>query len=377
VTSRRLRLAYSVASFVLACVTAAQAPADRDDAGDWERVRAPLALAWPRDHGSHPRFRTEWWYATGELADDAGRAFGFELTIFRQGLDARAPSAGESALRPRQVFAAHLAIVDVQAAKLRFAQRVRRGAAGLAGANEDDLHAWVEDWRIDRTPEGTLRLHALDRERSIALDVELAPEGALVQHGPDGISRKGDGDGNASAYVSWVRSRTRGTLHIGALEGAGVAVTGESWFDHEWGTSALGPDVIGWDWFGLRFTDGRALMLYRLRTADGASANASAGTLIERDGSQRSLRAADFRVEPLRRFPSAATHASYPVEWKVAVPSAGIECRVAARVDDCEIDARASVGTIYWEGPVAVSGSAVGSGYLELTGYAGSLAGRF
>jgi predicted secreted hydrolase len=368
---------YAVASCVLACVATAQSPAERDDAGDWERVRAPFAPAWPRDHGSHPRYRTEWWYATGELADDAGRAYGFELTIFRQGLDARAPSPGESALRPRQVFAAHFAIVDVQAAKLRFAQRVRRGSAGLAGASEDDLHAWVEDWRIDRTPDGTLRLHALDRERAIALDLELAPEAALVQHGQGGISRKGDGDGNASAYVSWVRSRTRGTLHIGRLDGASVPVTGESWFDHEWGSSALGPDVTGWDWFGLRFADGRALMLYRLRTADGASATASAGTLIERDGWQRNLGAADFRVEPLRRFTSAATHASYPVEWSVAVPSAGIECRVTARVDDCEIDARTSVGTIYWEGPVAVSGSAVGSGYLELTGYAGLLTGRF
>jgi predicted secreted hydrolase len=377
VRARLFVRACTAASFALACFAAAQVPPTSERTADWERVLAPLVLAWPRDHGSHTRFRTEWWYATGELAGDDGRAYGFELTIFRQGLDAGAPRSGESALRPRQVFAANFAIVDVAGAKLRLAQRVRRGNAGLAGASEDDLHAWLEDWRIDRAGDDTLTLHAFDRERAIALDLELSPATPLVQHGEDGVSRKGQGDGNASAYVSWVRMRTRGAIHAGRLEGAGVHATGESWFDHEWSTSALGPDVAGWDWFGLRFADGRALMLYRLRTAGGDAASASAGTLVERDGSHRNLRASEFRVEPRRRWTSAATHASYPVEWIVAVPSAGIECSVAARVDDCEIDARPSAGTIYWEGPVAVAGAVAGSGYLELTGYASSMAGRF
>jgi predicted secreted hydrolase len=377
VTSRRSRRCCIAASLALACLAAAQEPSARAGTDDWERIRAPLALSWPRDHGAHPRFQTEWWYATGEVSSGDGRAYGYELTIFRQGLDASSPRPDESALRPRQIYAAHLAIVDVQAAKLRLAQRVRRGNAGLAGASEDDLHVWLEDWRMDRASDDTLALHAFDRERAIALDLELAPEVPLVQHGEGGISRKGEGEGNASAYVSWVRLRTRGTIHSGRLDDGGVHVTGESWFDHEWSTSALGSGVAGWDWFGLRLADGRALMLYRLRTADGAAASASAGTLVERDGSHRSLRAEDFRVEPVRRWSSPATHASYPVAWKVAVPSAGIECDVAARADDCEIDARTSVGTIYWEGPVAASGSVAGSGYLELTGYAASLAGRF
>lgn len=346
----------------------------------WKRITAPVPLHWPRDHGSHPEYETEWWYATGDLTDGSGRRFGYQLTIFRRGLDPRLSAAGESRLRPRHVFAGHLAIVDVAQGTLARADRVRRGCAGLAGADESELHAWVEDWRIDRAADGTIHLSASDVKQGLAVDLELEPAKPLVLHGERGLSQKSADPGNASMYASWTRLRTHGTLSLGradGLETPGLAVSGESWFDHEFGSSQIGLDVAGWDWFGLRLSDGRDLMLYRLRKAAGESSASSAGTLVERDGTTRPLRAADFSLRPMAHWQSSLTRARYPIAWRIAVPSAGIDCEVAARVDACEFDARASVGTIYWEGPVGVTGSVEGSGYLELTGYAGSMAGRF
>jgi predicted secreted hydrolase len=257
---------------------------------------------------------------------------------------------------------------------------VRRGCAGLAGADETDLHAWVEDWRIDRGEDGTIKLHAIDVKHRLAIDLELVPEKPLVLHGQAGLAQKSAASGQASAYTSWTRLRTQGTIQVGRVDKPAppsFAVSGESWFDHEFGSSQLAANVAGWDWFGLRFVDGRELMLYRLRTSDADSAPSSAGTLVERDGTTRHLRASDFSLDPLFHWKSTLTRARYPIAWRVRVPSAGIECEVTARVGACEFDAHASVGTSYWEGPVTATGSVEGSGYLELTGYAGSLSGRF
>jgi predicted secreted hydrolase len=346
----------------------------------WKRVTDELPLAWPRDHGSHPEYETEWWYATGDLSDDAGRRFGYQITLFRRGIDASAPSPGESRLRPRQVLAGNFAIVDVTDAYVAKAERVRRASTGLAGADERDLHAWVEDWRIDRTEDGALVLHATDVAQSLALDLVLEPAKPLVLHGRGGVSQKSDAPGNASVYTSWTRLATRGTIQIGRRDRPArpsFAVHGESWFDHEFGSSQLGAGVAGWDWFGLRLDDGRELMIYRLRTTSGAIEPASAGTLVERDGSTRHLGASEFALEPRTTWKSTFSGAGYPVAWKLAVPSAGIDCTLEPRISACEFDARASVGVIYWEGPVGVKGSIAGSGYLELTGYAAPLAGRF
>jgi predicted secreted hydrolase len=346
----------------------------------WKRVIGEPSLHWPRDHGSHPEYETEWWYTTGDLTDGAGRRFGYQVTIFRRGLEAGPPAPEESRLRPREIFAANVAVVDVSSGVMSKSERVRRGCAGLAGADETDLHAWVEDWRIDRTQEGTLRLHAADIAQGLALDLELEPEKPLVLHGTGGVSQKSAAPGNASIYSSWTRLRTRGTIQIGRWNMPALpsfSVMGESWYDHEFGSSQLGSDVAGWDWFGLRLNDGRELMLYRMRTSNGDSSPSSAGTLVERDGSTRALGPADFRVVPAAIWKSTLTRAAYPIAWKIAVPSAGIDGRVEARLGNCEFDARASVGLIYWEGPVSLSGSVEGSGYLELTGYSAPLGGRF
>ncbi|HQT93001.1 MAG TPA: lipocalin-like domain-containing protein [Thermoanaerobaculaceae bacterium] len=340
----------------------------------WQTVSAPPTLQFPRDDGAHPAFQTEWWYVTGQLADAGGRRYGFQLTFFRQGLEPGPPLPGESALRARQVLAANFAVADIAAGRMRFAERVRRIGGGLAAAAEGDLDVVLDDWTMRRAPDGTVTLAAGDRDAGIGLRLELLPSQRLVLEGDAGLSRKGPGPGNASVYVSLPRLATRGTLEVG---GRTLAVHGEAWFDHEWGTSQLGPGVVGWDWLGLRLADGRDLMLYRLRRADGSAALESAGTLIARDGSTRRLGAGDFAFVPLTWWTSPRTKAPYPARVRVTVPSAGLDLEVRPELADAELDARRSTGTIYWEGPVAVTGSVAGEGYAELTGYAGSLARRF
>jgi len=340
----------------------------------WRSIEPPLAVVFPRDHGAHLDVRTEWWYLTGELEAADGSQFGWQVTIFRQGLDPSAAQPGESPLRARHALAAHVALVDVKDGRLRHVERLRRLGDGLAWASTSDLDVGLEDASIRREPSGSLRVASRALEAGFALDLTLEPAKPPVMHGADGVSQKGPARGNASAYASITRARARGTV---TLDGVARDVHGEAWFDHEWGTSQLGAGVVGWDWTGLRLDDGRELMLYRLRNADGSPNPFSAGTLVAPDGTARHLAAADFEFAPTGTWQSPATQARYPVRWRVAVPSAAIAGELAARVDACEIDGRVSTGTVYWEGPARLSGSAPGSGYLELAGYATSMATRF
>ncbi|MFZ5786525.1 MAG: lipocalin-like domain-containing protein [Acidobacteriota bacterium] len=341
---------------------------------EWRRVTEPPRLEFPADRGPHPAFLTEWWYATGRLTAEDGSRVGYQLVFFRRGVDPGPPQPGQSALRPRQVLAAHLAIADLESGRFHTAQRARRVAAGLAGWREGGLDLWLEDWSITLDGDGTLRLSAAERAAGLSLDVALRPGGPPVLHGDRGLSAKGPEPGNASAYLSWPRLESEAALTV-----TGVARTmrGTSWFDHEWGSSALGEGIAGWDWFGLRLADGRDLMLFMLRRADGSIAAHSAGTLVGADGSVIRLGAGDFTASPLSTWTSPATGARYPSRWRLRVPAAALELEITPALQECEVDGRTSTGTVYWEGPVDVAGTVAGEGYMELTGYAGTMAGRF
>lgn len=341
---------------------------------EWRRITAPLATEFPRDHGAHLDCRTEWWYATGELATAGGAKFGFQVTIFRQGWDPEPLPAGASPLRVKHVYAGHFALVDLATGELVHAERLRRATPGLAYASDTTLDTRLDSWSITLDASGALAIAADDVPHGLALALTLAPEKPLVLHGADGISHKGDALGDASAYASWTRLAAQGSLTRG---GTSEPVRGGAWFDHEWGSSHLGAGVLGWDWFALRLDDGRELMAYLLRRADGSVHPVSSGTLVERDGRATHLPLSAFTCTAERTWTSPHSGATYPARWRIRVPQAALELEVAARTPDCELDGRASTGVIYWEGPVAVTGSATGTGYAELTGYAGSLARRF
>ena len=367
------RASLAVASAILLACAAASGGVQSEADDGWQRVLPGLALEFPRDHGAHPAHRIEWWYLTGNVESEDGRRFGYQFTVFRRGMALEAAGGDASPLRARQIYAGHLALTDASAGRTVFAERLRRAGTPLAQASQGDLDVVLEDWSLRRGAGDRLQLAAGDAALRIALELELVPAKPLVLHGQRGYSAKGSDPGNASAYTSWTRLATNGTLQLGDEE---LLVRGETWFDHEYGTSVLSDGVEGWDWFGLQLEDGRELMAFVLRRADGSRDPASAGTLVARDGSTRALGPDDFALEPLARWTSERSGAGYPARWRLAIPSEGIELEITPLVADCELGTR-STGVAYWEGPVDVTGSVGGRGYAELTGYADSMAGRF
>jgi predicted secreted hydrolase len=344
------------------------------DTAAFERATKVRLFRLPADHGPHFGFQTEWWYYTGNVVATDGRRFGFQLTFFRRGLSPGPPPDG-AGLATNQVYFAHFALTDVAAGTHAFAERWARGAAGLAGATGEPFAVWLESWRADSLDSDGSAVRLVARDRGLHLALQLQATKPLVAHGDRGLSAKGRAPGNASYYVGYTRLRARGCLAAG---GPDLAVTGEAWFDHEWSTSALDPGAVGWDWFSLQLADGRELMCFRIRREDESFEPASSGTLVRADGSTRRLPASAVSLRVLDRWTSPETGATYPSRWRLRVPDGSLDLLVVPRVADQEM----RTSFTYWEGAVAVSGTASGrpvsgQGYVELTGYARSMQGVF
>ena len=334
--------------------------------GGFERALGPRRFEFPRDHGPHERFRTEWWYFTGQLATPARRRFGFQLTFFRVALTPSAPPRS-SRWASHNVYMAHFAVTDVETGAFHAFERFARGAAGLAGARAAPFRVWVEDWEAVSAGEAFLPLRLRASRGAAALDVELRPGKPWVAQGDRGFSVKSDRPGNASYYYSFTRLPVAGSLRV---DGTGHRVSGNAWVDREWSTSALGSGQIGWDWFAFHLDDGRDFMFYRLRRRDGTADPASAGVLVDVDGRARRLAADDVTLEVLDTWTSPDGGAAYPGRWSVRVSALALAFEVEPLVADQEHRGRFR----YWEGAVRVRGAdgapVSGSGYVELVGYA-------
>jgi predicted secreted hydrolase len=346
-----------------ASLSVAGALRSADDRG-YARALAPREFHFPADHGPHPEFRTEWWYYTGNLATAAGRRFGFQLTFFRSGLAPKMPERA-SAWATRQAWLAHFTVSDIEGKRFHSFERWSRDAVGLAGARGTPFRVWVKDWTAEGAPVFPMRLKAAAGD--VAIDLLLQPGKPPVLQGERGLSRKSAEPGNASYYYSLTRMPTTGTVRAGAER---LAVTGASWMDREWSTSALGKDQVGWDWFSLQLADGSDLMLYRLRRKDGSADPASSGTVIAPDGASRSLALADFQVTGAGEWRSPRGGARYPARWHLRVPGEDLDLEIRPLLADQELD----VSFRYWEGAVGIVGTrrgrpVRGSGYVELTGY--------
>jgi predicted secreted hydrolase len=330
-----------------------------EDTRGFARATKPRRFSFPDDFGSHTDFQTEWWYYTGNLNNDSGRPFGFQLTFFRRALTPNKRSRGSS-WAANQVYFAHFALSDIKNREFFPSERWSRGGMGLAGADADPFRVWVEKWSA--AAEGqTVRL--LAKNDSAAIDLRLVPTKPVVPHGNRGLSQKSAGPGNASYYYSQTRIYTSGTVNI---KDKSFRVQGFSWLDREWSTSALGEEQSGWDWFALQLNDNREIMLYQIRLKKGGIDPYSSGSLIERDGTVRNLAADDFKIEVLNRWTSSITGIIYPSRWRITIPRYGIELTVVPQQPNQELP----LAFVYWEGSVEVKGEKVsGNGYVELTGY--------
>lgn len=347
---------------LLTTIAGAQSP--------WKEAKAGYQFSFPKDHASHPDFKIEWWYYTGNVRTKEGRRFGYQVTFFRVGIDHTPANPSKWAVR--DLYMTHLAVSDAQGQKYRYAEKLTRGGPGLAGAKSDTYYTWNDDWSagLDGMQH---KLRAIDAKAGIDFTLDEGKPPAI--NGINGINQKGAREGNASHYYSLTRMPTKGTIIV---DGERFEVSGDTWMDHEFSTSFLEPEQRGWDWFSIQLSDNRELMLYRMRRADGSHDPRSSGTLVEANGKTTHLTDADFTLTPGRSTFKSSNGAAYPTEWSVAVPSQKIALKVTTPLNDQELSLVHSTGVAYWEGMIDVAGQSgsqavTGSGYLEMTGYYGSL----
>lgn len=341
------------------------------------RATEPPELVFPRDHGAHRAFRTEWWYVTANLDGDDGARYGVQLVFFRQALRPLAATPRTGSLAADEVILAHAALTDARGRRFFAEERLARGAGDLGvvrgPATGQPFEVVCADWsaRASNEGDGFLPMSLRAGGQQFAFTLQLQAGKPLVPQGERGLSRKGDEPGNASIYYSMTRLPIGGEL---VVDGVPHAVRGQAWLDREWSTSALGADQVGWDWFSLQLDDGCELMWYQLRRRDGSVDPWSLGSLVERDGTLRPLGRGDVVAEPLGSWRAADGAASYPARWRlVGTGAVPFELEVVPVLPDQEL----RVLVRYWEGAVDVRGTRAGAavagrGYLEMTGYAGS-----
>ncbi len=323
-------------------------------------VKPGIALSFPRDHGAHPQFRTEWWYVTGWLRTADGADLGFQVTFFQT--RPLVDPANPSRFAAGQVLFAHAALSDPRMGRLLHGERSARAGFGLAGAGNNDADVAIRDWRLRRSASGRWSTEVAARD--FALSLAFTPTQPPLPQGQAGFSRKGPGPGAASYYYSIPHLKVSGNVRQGGMS---VAVTGEAWLDREWSSNYLQGDAQGWDWTGLNFDDGSALMAFRVRRKSGGTLWAG-GSLRRAHGTTVVLAPGDVAFRTVARWRSPVTGAVYPVkqELSVRLPDGVHRWLLSPLFAAQELDARRSGLPVYWEGAVRIPG---GRGYLELTGY--------
>ncbi|CAB1081413.1 AttH component of AttEFGH ABC transport system [Olavius algarvensis Delta 1 endosymbiont] len=346
-----------------------------EDENAYLSITGPCNLEFPRDHGDHPGYRTEWWYYTGNLRSQNGDHYGFQLTFFRSQIS---PPGSEntwprpaSAWRTSQVFMAHAAISDIAGKRHLHAEESARDVLGIAGVNRGagQTKIYIKSWSTRIEADGhVLKVDSPD----FSYELNLRPAKPAVLHGDRGYSLKGSTPERASCYYSFTRLDVQGSLIIGD---DAMTVSGSAWMDHEFSTALLEPGIIGWDWFSLQFSDATEVMVFLLRNAKGSLHPASSGTFIRVDGTTRPLANAEISVEVLDTWRSKKSGARYPARWRMQILPLSIDAKITSNLPDQEMRTPDSTGVTYWEGSVSVEGmkgkhSVEGHGYVELTGYA-------
>ena len=348
------------------------ASSDRPQSDGFRQAEPGYQYRFPRDHGTHDDFRTEWWYYTGHLTADNGRRFGYQVTFFRRGIEPERVGKSGSQWAIRHLYLAHVALSDLEQARFRFAEKVSRAGLGKAGADAGRLSVWIDRWSAQASASPHEHHRLLAEGDGFALDLTVTPEKPPVVHGQRGVSRKGTAPAQASHYYSFPRLATTGMLTV---NGTRLSVSGLSWMDHEFGSGDLGDDLAGWDWFSIQLGNRTELMLYRLRRADGTITPVSSGTVILPDGRAQHLSSTDVQVTVEDHWASQTSGARYPSRWRVAVPTLALSLNVRPLLAGQELVTSRSTRVTYWEGAVEVSGElrgapVSGQGYVELTGYA-------
>ena len=332
----------------------------------YDVANKPIVFSFPQDHGAHESFKNEWWYFTGNLYDDTGRRFGYQLTFFRIALSPQEISRSSN-WATSQAYMAHLAISDVENRKFHAFEKINRESMGLAGFDEDIFRVNVENWYIAAQDDGTFPWRLYGVKEGIELSLTVEPSKEIILQGENGLSRKSLDGNNASYYYSITRLTTEGYIEI---NGTMYNVRGLSWLDREWSTSTLSEEQSGWDWFSLQFDNDTDLMYFQLRNKDGSVYPYNEGMIVNPDSSTIRLKTGDVKLK-IRRYWQSPLGGDYPVEWEAEIIPLGRTVILKAVFPEQEL----ALSTRYWEGSINIYDmedptSIIGQGYMELTGYA-------
>lgn len=344
-----------------------------EEDSNYKKVIDRMDFIFPDDHGAHPEYLTEWWYYTGNLFTDDGRHFGYQLTFFRRAISDQFVDSNASNWASNQIYLAHFAVTDTESNQHYVFDQISRGSAGLAGTSVDPLFSiWLKDWEIVQLSDNVFQMNAGSDD--VKINLTLTDLKSIIFHGDDGLSQKGSELGNASYYFSQTRMETTGSIRISDEE---FDVKGFSWMDHEFGTSTLGSDQIGWDWFSIQLDNQTEIMLFQIRQQDGSINDFSSGTIIFMDGKTENLLVNDFEIEVLDTW-QTSDQITYPNKWKINVEQINLQMEITPVMNDQEM----KLFFRYWEGAVRIKGTLngvdiSGYGYVELTGYAQSMQGVF
>lgn len=329
---------------------------------EYARV-VPRPLVFPRDHGAHPDYRTEWWYLTGWLDN----SLGFQITFFRT--RTTIDPVNPSAFAAQQLVIAHAAIADPTRGSLLHDERVARTGFGAASFSTADTDVVLDRWRLVRSPQGTYR--GVVAARGLTLEFDAQPTQPLLLQGEAGYSRKSTRPAHASYYYSQPHLSVRARL---TRDGKTEERSGRGWLDHEWSSTLLDEEAAGWDWIGMNLDDGSALTAFsirrRLPTANLAPLYAYASWRPgSGGGSVQTFGPREVRVSSLGNWTSPRTRATWPVEREIRIGTRTFTTQPL--MNDQELDSRASTGAVYWEGASRLleDGKQIGRGYLEMTGY--------
>ncbi|MBE2280647.1 MAG: carotenoid 1,2-hydratase [Ignavibacteriaceae bacterium] len=338
-----------------------------DNSAGYKEASEQIKFVFPKDHAAHPEFKTEWWYFTGNIINEKGENFGYQLTIFRNATSPVKPEISSNFLT-NQIYSGHFAISDIKQEKFYHSEIIEREFYPFAYSDTAGFLVTAGGWKIEFNSDtnGELPEILISASDSIkSINFTLVPDKKPVFHGDNGLSPKSYKPGNASYYYSFTRLKTLGTMTI---NGDTHQISGNSWMDREWSSGALDKDQKGWDWFSIQLVDSTEIMFFRLRDFSG-NTNFAKGTFIFKDGATRLLKNEDVTLHATSNWKNS-DGIFYPSSWTLRVPSIDLELNINTSIPNQELKTFVN----YYEGAIIITGiksgvSISGKGYVELTGY--------
>ncbi|QFU21325.1 carotenoid 1,2-hydratase [Shewanella eurypsychrophilus] len=333
-----------------------------DNLAGYTKVDKSRPIVFPQDHLSHDDFRQEWWYLTANLKTKQGERIGLQWTQFRIALapdkaDSQS-TLSDSDWNTNQIFMTHAAMTSKGAhfAEERWSRRHPR----LADVSHSPLTIKIDNWQWTGQDEALFPAQLEVDAEKFGYQLSLETNAPYQLQGEKGYSIKSADGSVASHYYSQPFIKVSGTVNLDGIE---HQVSGNAWLDREWSSQFLNKAQAGWDWFALRLSDGSTLMLFQLRGQTDQQPSFYSGRRMFADGSGRNIASKDIQLKVASWHTIDSVR--YPVAWQITIASEDINIHTQA----LNPAAKVPLSVSYWEGPVIVSGSHEGEGYMELTGY--------